>query len=392
VALVEWFEFQVRGRVVCAEHCVDGIGLEMDRAGGTRVLLVTDGGVREAGLDRAVAEGMQSGSAEVFGVFDEVPPGSEVSAVESCYDMVKKAGADSLISLGGGSVIDTTKATAILMVEGGRLIDHHSAVYFPSGPMPPHIAVPTTAGTGSESTGAAVIADGEQRLKLTFQSPELAPRVSMLDPVMTATLPPGLTASTGMDALTHCVEAIHSRRHEPISDGLALQAIRLISVNLPRAVRDGSDIEARTGMLLAANMGGMAVANAQPGIVQAMSNACGGRFGAEHGATSSVLLPYAMEFNLSLGGQEVQARYRSVAEALGVDVREDDDLTAANRAIEAIRDFAAELGLPVRLRELGIPGDRLEPAAGDSMREGSMFNNPGECESEEVLEVLKRAY
>ncbi len=392
MALVEWFEFQVRGKVICAEHCTDTIGLEMDKAGGTRVLLITDRGVRDAGLDKSVAEGMQSGSAEIFGVLDEVPPNSETSVVQACCDMVRKVGADSLVSLGGGSVMDTAKATAILMVEGGELLDHHSAVYFPSGPMPPHIAVPTTAGTGSESTFAAVIADKEQRLKLVFQGPELTPRVAMLDPVMTATLPPGLTASTGMDALTHFVEAIHSQRHEPISDGLALHAARLISENLPRAARDGGDIEARTGMLVAANMGGMAVANALLGIVHAMSNACGGQFGAAHGATNAVLLPYAMEFNLRYEEQEVPARYRMIAEALGVDVRNDDDLTAANRGIEVIRTLAAELGLPVRLRELGIGEDGLELVAKESMMNGSMFNNPGECECDEILEVLKRAY
>lgn len=214
----------------------------------------------------------------------------------------------------------------------------------------------------------------------------------MLDPVMTATLPPGLTASTGMNALTHCVEAIHSQRHEPISDSLALHAAKLISENLPRAVRDGGDIEARTGMLVAANMGGIAVANTLHGIVYALSNACGGQFGAEHGAANAALLPYAMEFNLRYEEQEIPARYKMIAEALGIDVRKDDDLTAANKGIEAIRNLATELGLAGRLRELEIPRDGLESVARDSMMDGSMFNNPGECEYEEVLEVLKRAY
>jgi alcohol dehydrogenase class IV len=392
MALVEWFEFQVPGKVICAEHCVDSVGLEMDKVGGSRVLLVTDKGVRGEGLDQAVLEGMESGSAEVFGVFDEVPLNSETRVVQACYEMVKKVGADSLISLGGGSVIDTAKATAILMVEGGELLDHHSAVYFPSGPMPPHIAVPTTAGTGSESTFAAVIADEGQRLKLVFQGLELAPSAAMLDPVMTRTLPPGLTASTGMDALSHCVEAIHSRMHEPISDGLALHGVKLISENLPRAVRDGGDIEARTAMLLAANMGGMAAANALLGIVHAMSNSCGGRFGVAHGAVNAVLLPHAMEFNLRYEEQEIPARYRMIAESLGVDVRTVDDMTSAKKGIEAIRNLVAELGLPVRLRELGMTEDGLEAVARDSMMDSSMFTVSGECDSDEVLEILRKAY
>jgi alcohol dehydrogenase class IV len=391
MALVEWFEFQMPVKVICAEHCTDSIGLEMDKLNGRRVLLVTDGGIVEAGLTSAIADGMESGSAEIFGVFNGVPPNSEVKVVQACYEMAQKVGADSLISLGGGSVMDTAKATSILMVEGGELLDQHSSIYFPSGPMPPHIAVPTTAGTGSESTFSAVISDEEQRLRLVFQGPDLAPATAMLDPVMTRTLPANLTASTGIDTLTHCVEAIGSERHQPISDGLALHALRLLHRNLPEAVRDGGDMEARTAMLLAANMGGIAAANTSAGIVNAVSNSCGGRFDIAHGAASAVLLPYAMEFNLRYKEQETPARYRTIAQAFGVDVEKDDDLTAAKKGIDTIRALIADLGLPGRLRELGIPQDELEAVADDSMTDTSMFNNPGDCTAEELFELLKKA-
>lgn len=392
MSMVEWFEFQVPGRVICAEHCVDSIGFEMDRAGGNRVLVVTDTGVSGAGLVQAVEEGMDSGSADIFGVFDEVPEHSEVEVVQRCYEMVQKVGADALISLGGGSVIDTAKATAILMVEGGELLDHQSSVYIPSEPMPPHIAVPTTAGSGSESTRTAAIADADQRLKLIFQGPGLTPTMGMLDPVMTKTLPPLLTASTGIDALSHCVEAIHSNLHEPISDGIALHAIRLIAGNLPRAVADGADIEARTYMLIAANMGGTAFSNAFTGIVHAMTRACGARFGLAHGLANAVILPYGMEFNLRYTDQDVPARYRMVAEALGIDVKGDDDMTAAKKAIEHIRRVSADLGLPANLRDVGVPEGELEAAARDAILEGPIFNNPGECAYDEVLDLFKRAY
>jgi alcohol dehydrogenase class IV len=392
MALVEWFEFQMPGKVICAEHCTDGIGLEMDKLSGRRVLLIADDGVVRAGLTGAITDGMESGSAEIFGVFDEVPPNSEVKVVQACYRMSKKVGADSLISLGGGSVIDTAKATAILMVEGGELLDQHSSVYFPSGPMPPHIAVPTTAGTGSESTFNAVISDEEQRLKLVFQSRDLAPATALLDPVMTRTLPPLLTASTGIVALSRCVEAIGSERHQPISDGLALHALKLIHGDLPAAVRDGGNIEARTSLLLASNMAGIASANASAGIVSALSNSCGGRFDVAHGAASAILLPYAMEFNLRCREQEIPARYRTVARTLGAETENDDALTAARKGIDVIRTLSADLGLPGRLSELGIPQDGLQLIAGDAMRDASMFNNPGDCNADEVLELLKEAY
>jgi len=392
MALVEWFEFQVPGKVICAEHSVTSIGTELDKIGAKKVLVVTDEGVKKAGLVELVEEGMESGTAQIAGIFDEVPPNSEVKIVHRCYEMAKEVGADALVSVGGGSSIDTAKATAILMCEGGNLLDHQSAVYVPSGKLPPHIAVPTTAGTGSESTFAAVIADEEQKLKLIFQGPDLAPTIAMLDPVMTKTLPPHLTASTGMDALTHCIEAMHSEMHEPICDGLALHAMRLISHNILKATKNGEDIEARMYMLIAANMGGIAFANAFVGIVHAMAHAAGGRFGVPHGVANSILLPYGLEYNIKFNPDLVLPEYRMAAEALGIDVRESSDEEAAEKLVDYIRNLTVELNLPQRLSEVGVPEDGLEGVAEDAMLDGSMFNNPGEPLLEDVLEVLRKAY
>lgn len=391
MAMVEWFEFQVPGKVICAEHCVDSIGAEMDKIGGTKALLVTDEGVQKAGIDKAVIDGMDSGEVEIVGTYNGVPPNSEIKVVHACWEEAKKAGADCLISVGGGSVIDTAKATTILMTEGGELLDHQSAVYTPSAAMPAHISVPTTAGTGSEATFAAVIADHEQMMKLIFQGPELAPSVAMLDPTMTLTLPPGLTASTGMDALTHCIEALHSEMHEPICDGLALYAIKLIAEYLPRAYKDGSDIEARTYMLIAANMGGVAFANAFVGIVHAMAHSVGGKYGIPHGVANAILLPYGMEFNLRYVEEGVPAKYKMVAEAIGLDVRDDDDVTGARKGIDFIKDFTKDLGLPQKLSEVGLPEDGLDAVTDDAMIDGSMFNNPGEPEYEEVLDLYRQS-
>jgi alcohol dehydrogenase class IV len=390
--LVEWFEFQVPGKIVCAENSVDSIGMEMDKLGCKRALVVTDEGVEGAGLVEMVTDGLESGSIEFAGVFNEVLPNSEIGIVQSCYERARESGADCLVSIGGGSVMDTAKGCALLMVEGGKLLDHQSAVYTPSGSMPVHFAVPTTAGTGSESTFAAVIADHEQQLKLIFQGPDLAPTVAMLDPLMTMTLPPGLTAATGMDALTHCIEALHSEMHEPICDGLALHGIRLISEYLPRAVKDGEDVEARTYMLIAANMGGISFANAFVGIIHAMAHALGGRFGTPHGVANTVFLPHGMEFNLRYQEEGIPGTYKRVAEAMGLDVVAVDEMEAAKMAIDRIIEFTAEIDLPQRLSELDVPEEGLEGAAEDAMLDGSMFNNPGEPEYEEVLELFKKAY
>ena len=389
---VEWFEFQIPGKVICAENCVETIGLEMEKVKGSKVLVVTDEGVEKAGITQTVIDGIESDSVKFVGVFNQVPPNSEIQVVQRCYDKVLETSADCLISVGGGSVIDTAKATTILMVESGDLLEHQSAVYIPSGPMPPHISVPTTAGTGSESTFAAVIADHQQKVKLIFQGPELAPTVAMLDPMVTTTLPPGLTASTGMDALTHCIEALHSEMHEPICDGLSLHGIRLITRYIARATADGQDIDARTYMLIAANMGGVAFANAFVGIVHAMAHSVGGHFGTPHGVANAILLPYGMEFNLRYVDEGVPASYRRVAEAMDLDVTADDDMTAAKKAIERLRKLTVEIGLPQRLRDVGVPEDGLDAAMADAMVDGSMFNNPGDPEEEEVLELFKKAF
>lgn len=355
MAFVEWFEFQVPGRVVCSEHSVSSAGLEVNRAGGSRAMIVTDENVQRAGLVGAVVEGMESGSVELMGIFNKVPRGSEIRTVQACYEHARKLDVDCLVSVGGGSVIDTAKATTILMVEGGELLDHHGFVYIPSGPLPPHVAVPTTAGTGAEVTYSAFVRDDEQKLKLLFWGPELAPDIALVDPAMSKTMPAALTASTGMDALSHCVEALYSKRREPICDGIAKHAIRLISGSLPAAFADGSDLEARAMMAIASTMGGICATNAFFGVVHALSHALGGRYGIPHGDLNAVLLPFGMEFNVGCSPGETPGRLRLAAEGLGVDLAGKDDVTTANTAIEAVRELGSSLGLPGGLEELGVP-------------------------------------
>ncbi len=388
--MVEWFEFQVPGKVVCAEDSMASIGTQVDEVGGSKALIVTDQGVEKAGLVQKVIDGMESGLAEAIGIFDEVPQDSEIKIVQKCCEKALELGADALISVGGGSVIDTAKATAIVLCEGGELLDHQSAVYVASKPMIPHLAVPTTAGTGSESTFSCIIADHEDKIKYIFQGPVLTPTVAMLDPLMIVTLPPLLTASTGMDALTHAIEALHSEMHQPITDNLALGAIKIISQYLERATRNGDDIEARKHMLIAANMGGIVIANAFVGIVHAMAHSVGSRFNVPHGVANAILLPHGMEFNLQY--EQVPGEYRLVAEALGLDVSGDEDTVASKKAIEYIKELTVRLGLPQALSEVGVPEDELEAVSEDSVLDGSMLNNPGEPEVEEVLELFQKTY
>ena len=233
-----------------------------------------------------------------------------------------------------------------------------------------------------------MIRDEAQGLKLIFNSPFLMPDVAILDPELTLSLPPGLTAATGMDALTHAIETYISTGSQPLSDALAIGAIKMISANLRQAVQHGEDLEARGAMLLAANMAGIAFSNALLGIVHAMAHPCGGRYGVPHGVANSILLPCGMEYNLPA----CAPRLAEVAAALGVDTRGMDAEAAARAGIEAVRQLARDCGLPTRLSEIGVPHDGLAQMAEDSQGDADMMTNPLYAGEEEVLALYERAY
>jgi alcohol dehydrogenase class IV len=235
-----------------------------------------------------------------------------------------------------------------------------------------------------------MVTDETRGKKLMYQGGDLIPRVAVLDPRMTISLPPSLTASTGIDALTHAVEPMHTTWHQPLTDGLAVQAMRLISDFLLRAFGDGSDLEARLNMLLAADMAGIAAANSYIGIVHAVAHPLGAMFHVPHGVATGVMLPWGMEMNLNYEG--IPAIYRRVASALGLSVDDDDDMTASRKGIEWIRELIAGLSLPGRLRDIGVPEDSLGALADETMEDRSMYVTPGLPGRDEVLELLRRAY
>jgi len=384
------FEFKMPGRVLVMEGGAGKLGKQFNRLGVSRVLVVTDEGVRKAGLLEPVVAGLERGDVCPAGIFDEVPSDPAVRTIEDCAAVAAELDADGMVSVGGGSCIDTAKAATILLCEGGDLLDFEWNEYVASTPPLPHITVPTTAGTGSEATHVAMVTDESKNRKLMFQGADLLPRLAVLDPAMTVSLPPAMTAATGMDALTHAIEAMHSIWHQPLTDGLGLQAIGLVAKSLERAFTDGADMDARADMLLAANMGGIAAANSYIGIVHAIAHPLGAMFKAHHGVATSVALPYAMEMNLGYEG--IPAIYAKVADALGVSVPGDDDITASRRGIEWIRGLISGLGLPQRLRELGVGEESLERLIDEVMEDRAMLVTPGNPDRDQVAELVRRAY
>lgn len=382
----EFFAFNLLPRVLYKAGLVAEMGQEIQRLGGTRALIITDAGVVREGLLASVQHGL-AGSVDVVGVYDQVPANSSVAVVESCAAHARELGADLIIAVGGGSPIDTAKCVRMLLTLGGRLLDYQGYNIL-TDRLVPMAALPTTAGTGSEVTPFAVIRDEDQNLKITFGSPFLAPDLALLDPMMTRSLPPTLTAATGMDALTHAIETFVSSDNNPISDSLALHAIDMIGTHLRDATYSGNEIEARGQMLLASCMAGIAFSNSFLGVVHAMAHAVGGMFAVHHGIANAILLPYGMRFNSIL----LPNRYGRIARALGVNAGGRSEMEVVDDGIAAVRTLAQDCGLPNRLRDVGVTEESLPALAEAAISDAAIFSNPRSVSEEELLALFTEAW
>jgi len=352
---------------------------------GKRAVLVTDAGLKEAGL-AARAEAVIGDL--LVGTFSDVPQDSGMEVVDKGAAFALSKNADVVVSLGGGSVIDTAKGMCILMKEGGSMRDFQGMQML-TRPQTPHIVIPTTAGTGSEVTAGSVILDKEQGQKIINFEYHNTPRVAILDPVLTVKLPPGLTASTGMDAMTHAVESYTSQQRNPISDAVALHAIRLVATHLPTAVNDGTNLIARGQMQVAALLAGWAFSNSMVGLVHAMAHSLGAVCRVPHGLANGLLLPHVMAYNL----EEIPDLMADIAEAMGAETRGMDPLEAGRLAIEKVDVLTKEIGLPRRLSELGVEKAVLKECAELSLSDGSIIYNARMVfDEEEVLGVYRKAF
>lgn len=360
-------------------------GMGMTGLGCGRALVVTDPGVMKAGLVEGVLKALGEKCA---GVFSDVPQDTGVGVVNRAAAFAREKGADCVISVGGGSVIDTGKVACILLTEGGG-VENFEGIQLLTRPQTPHIVIPTTAGTGSEVTNMAVILDERKGQKILIVESFNTPRIAILDPRMTEKLPPLLTASTGMDAMTHAVEALQSIQREPIADGLAMHAIRLLFRHLPTCTETGTDLAARGQVQLAATMAGWAFGNAMVGLVHAMAHSLGAVARVPHGIANGILLPHVMAFNID----DAAEGYAMAAEALGVREKGMGEREAAEAAAGAIRSFLGRVGHPVRLSAVGVREEDLAKAAALSLSDGAIVNNPRlVLDAEEVLAVYRAAF
>jgi alcohol dehydrogenase class IV len=380
------FVFWNPTKIVFGENTALDVAIEVENLKCKRAILVTD---KDLIKDTDIPEKIKKllGSLCV-GIFSEVEPDSGIHIVNQGAKLGMKLGADCIVSVGGGSAIDTAKGMAILLKEGGKLQDYMGFQVL-ARPQTPHIVIPTTAGTGSEVTYIAVIKDHQEGRKLLFGDYNILPNVAILDPKMTEGLPPKLTAATGMDALSHAIEALHSLQREPIADGLALHAIKLIKEFLPEAVENGKDMTARGQMLIAANMAGAAFSNAQVGLVHALAHSVGAIFGVHHGLANSILLPACLRYNADACGEI----YLDILWALGTTIEGIQPDKAGAILADKIMELTKKLGLPQRLRDVGVPEGGLKECSELALSDGAIVYNPKFIsDSAEVLKVYKQAW
>jgi alcohol dehydrogenase class IV len=364
------------------------------KEGATRVFVVTDQGIRATGLVEKVEAGLTDGGLDVAGVFDDCPQDSSTAVVDRCAAAAEEAGADSFLALGGGSVMDTAKVADAVFTHGGTARELEGIFLLPRDgdgmgrplDVAPLACVPTTAGTGSEVSMAAVIRDEEQKVKLEICDFPLFPRLAVLDPECTRTLPPQVAAATGMDAMTHAIEGYVSTEWSPHQDARSLQALRLIRDNLERAVENGpDDDEARGNMLVAASL----AITINLGSTHAMSHPAGAHFRVPHGVANAIHLPHVIRFNAAGGGPTAD-RYRDLGEVLGVETGGSGE--GLGDALAAhVRDLVARLGLPTRLSEVGVPEEGIPTLVEGAMGDATTLLNPREPTEDDYAELFRRA-
>ena len=381
------FEFATAPRIVFGPGSLGEVG-QIAQDLGRRALVVTG---RDAGrADRLMASLKEREIAVVnFSVFRE----PEIATIEQAVTLARSRQCDLVVSIGGGSALDSGKAVAAMLANEGKLIDYLEVVG--SGkpltkPSLPFIAIPTTAGTGSEVTRNAVLASAEHRVKVSLRSTFMLPKVALVDPELTYDLPPALTASTGMDALTQLIEPYVCSRANPMVDALCLEGIRLAAQALPIAFDIPSNVAAREDMAVASLFGGMALANAGLGAVHGFAGPIGGMFPAPHGAICAALLPYVMEVNLRAlrqraPGHEALARYDKVARVL----TGNPDAEAAN-GVEFVSALIADLKIPP-LGKYGLTHEHTTELVQRAAKASSMKANPIALTAEELSEVLDKA-
>jgi len=387
------FRFYNPVKIISGENALDSLGYELKQLGAQRPLIIADQGVAAAGLIGLVNEVLADTEIQGDAIYDRVAPDSSPQIVDQAAGVYRDHDCDCIVSVGGGSVIDTGKAVNIVVTEGVASLRELKGAKLRK-PMRPFIVIPTTSGTGSEVTYAAMIMDAAQKQKMLFASYLLFPKTAILDPRMTATLPPLATAATAMDAMTHAIEACICKPRNPFSNAHSMEAIRLIGQYLPTALDCPDDREARFYLATAACLAGAAFSNSGVGLIHALGHALGGVCRVPHGVAMNIMLPYGLEFNLPAVGDIIGALLLPLAGP--------DRYVAApagdrpQKTIAILREIQNALyqsaKLPRTLAEAGVEKKAFDEIAQKTVKDPALAFNPLPVGYEEALEILKKAY
>jgi alcohol dehydrogenase len=390
-----FFEFYNPVKIISGINSLENLPHELEYVKAKSPLLITDELIIKAGLKDLIVNILTGSNIRIAGIVKDVPMDSSVQAVNKIATIYRELQCDSIIALGGGSVLDTAKGVNMLVsAEDTDDITQLLATELFKKPFKPLIAIPTTAGTGSEATMVMMIADPANKIKLSFLDYHLLPHVAILDPRMTYSLPPAITAITGMDALTHAIEAYSCLQKNPLSDAYAVAAIKLISRNIVTAIKSGKDENTRMNMANAALMAGIAFSNSMVGGVHSLGHSLGGVCRVPHGIAMAILLPYVMEYNMA----KTKDHYGELLLYLA-----DSEIYAntpkdqrAEKTIAVIRELIKTLhhlcGIPLALKDAGVKKEQFQEIARRVIDDGSLIYNPVEMEIPDVIEILEKAY
>lgn len=394
------WDFYSTERIVFGNGAIGQLDSILQRLKAKNILLVTDPGIKNAGIVDRISSLLEQANYETV-IYDQVVPEPPVDSAMDCYKFAKsQMDIDAVIGLGGGSSIDMAKIVALLVAHGGHPLDYYGGENQVPGPIAPLVAIPTTAGTGSEVTSVAVLTDVENNLKVGISDNYLRPTVALLDPELTLGLPAYVTACSGIDALSHAIEAYTAKPSAyiqeegnilfqgsiPISDALAYRAIELIAKNLPLAVQQGSNLEARSNMLMGSLLAGMSFSNAGTAAAHALAYPIGGLVKSPHGEVTGLLLPYVMEYNAAV---ETEKMVR-ISQAFNVNSDGLSDKEAALTASKAVLTLLGEIGLPTKLREIGIKEEDIPEIAEKTLQIDRLIRNNPRVPTQHSLEELLR--
>lgn len=380
------FQFNLNPDLFFGEGALSNIPEVITKNHFNRVMIICDEGIEKAKILELVLQQVRKTNVECS-VFSNVEANPTTETVEAGMHLLERFKPDLLIGVGGGSPIDVAKAISMLATNGGRITDYEGIDQFSNTPLP-LLAIPTTAGTGSEVTVFTVITDTSTEYKLTVGGKSLAPNWAILDPSLTLTLPPALTAATGLDALVHAIESYTSTMANVLTETLALEAIRTIASNLRQAVFNGENSSARGAMLYGSLLAGIAFNNTRLGNVHAMSHPLSAIYNVPHGVANSVLLPHVMRFNLPAAPE----KFANIARAMGEYIDPNQPIMDnAYKAVIAVERLSQDIHIPKDFAEYNIRESDLVSMAEDAMKSGNILVNPRKTKIEDILSLYKQA-